>query len=525
MILEHKLRCATNKSKTGGIVLYSQPGATVNTQTTYSIRVPDGISTVAGLAIAAGGGAGGTSSTASAAAGGGGGGALSYTNNISVTPGETLSVLIPNQSSGGSTSGGAGTSGLAAQILRSATVLLGAAGGSASSGVTGGTATAGGAGGAAASGVGTTKYSGGTGGAGNAPTDQGGGGGGAAGYAGNGGTGGTGGGSGASGSGGGGGGGASYTNSVEGGTGGGTLWYGVGTSGAGGTNSATQTVRNGKMGSSLGGDDSILISPVVGTTTENNMGMPGGGGAGAPSGGSIAVVGMRGAGGAVRILWGNNLDYGNGSSAVASNDIFFKGYTTSSTSTITMPSVELGDTVTIIDFAVNASGAPTAVTPSGFTLRLNTTSGTRRLTTYTRQILSSAETGTVLTGANGTASNTKFAIVISGNYGASYSPRGTDTTGNGAVGAATAYSYNYTESPIDGFAQGSTVGFLFFNSTSVINPGVDMTYPGSMTIPGPDGFTYVMLSAYPQTTTTLYIPVTTANLGTNTYNFWTTKFF
>lgn len=526
MILEHKLRCATGGgAKVGGIVLYSQPGATVSTQTTYSIRVPDGVTKIAALAIGAGGGGGGETAAASAAAGGGGGGALSYDNSVSVTPGETLSVLVPNQSTNGTTSGSTGGTGLSAQILRSATVLLSAVGGTGAVGVSGSTPTAGGAGGAAASGVGSTKYSGGTGGAGNAATDQGGGGGGAAGYAGNGGTGGTAAGSGASGSGGAGGGGASYNNSTVGGSGGGTLWYGVGTSGAGGTNSATQTVLNGDLGSSLGGDESILISPTVGAATENNMGMPGGGGAGASSGGSVARSAMRGAGGAVRILWGSNLDFGNASTGVSTNIIFYKGSSSSATSSITLPSVELGDTVTIIDYAENTSGAPTAVTPSGFTIRLNTTSGTRRLTTYTRQILSSAETGTVLTCANGTASNAKIAIVISGNAGASYSPRGTDTTGNGAVGSATAYSYFYSESPIDSYAQGSSVGFLFFNSTVAINPDTDMTYAGAITVPGPNSYTYVKLLPYPQTTTSLNFPVATANLGTNTYYFWTTKFF
>lgn len=527
MILEHKLRCAAGVStvKTGGIVLYSQPGDTSNTQTSYSIRIPTGVTSIAGLAIGAGGGGGGCSSGASASAGGGGGGALSYTNNISVTPGETLTVKIPNQADNGSTAGTAGLNGLSAQLLRSATVLLSAVGGSGSLGRTSTTASAGGAGGAAASGVGTTKYSGGAGGAGIASTDQGGGGGGAAGYAGNGGAGGTAGGSGSPGLGGGGGGGASYLNTVIGGSGGGTLWYGAHYGGGGGTSSATQTILNGKLGSSLGGTESILISPTVGENTENNMGMPGGGGAGASSGGSTSFSGMQGAGGAARIIWGSNLDFSNWSSSGAYNNIFFSGYTTSSTNTITMPPVELGDTVTIIDFAVNNTGAPTAVTPAGFTLRLNTTSGTRRLTTYTRQILSASETGTALTGANGTSSNAKFAIVISGKYGASYSPRGTDTVGNGAINAATAYSYTYTDSSIDGFAEGSTVGFLFFNSTDAINPGVSMIYPDSITLPGPNRSTYVMLSPYPQTTTEFNITVSTSNLGTNTYNFWTTKFF
>lgn len=516
-----------NTLASGGIVLYSQPGATVNTQTSYSVVIPAGVLSIGAVAIGAGGGGGGAGSSASAAAGGGGGGALVYTNSIPVTPGETLTVLVPNQSAAGSNSGGNGGNGLSAQILRSATVLLSAAGGSGSIGTTSTSATAGAIGGQAASSIGDVLFSGGTGGAGNASTDNGGGGGGAAGYAGTGGTGGTGGlGNGTAGSGGGGGGGSSNNNSTVGGHGGGTLWYGVGDNGAAGSLSSTQSVLAGNLGSSLGGSESILISPTVAAGTENNVGMPGGGGAGAPSGGTSAYTGMRGAGGAVRILWGQNIDFGNPSSDVSYNQIQFVTYTTSSTSSITMPQVKLGDTVIIVDYSENTTGVPTAVTPAGFTLRLNVASTTRRLTTYSRQILSASETGTVLTGANGTAKNAKFAIVISGTAGASYSPRGTDVAnGNGAIGVTTAYSTTYTETGMDPYAQGIPVGFLFFNSTGDINPATDMTYAGAATLAGPDSKTYIKLLTYNQLTTSLNIPLATSNLGTNTYNFWTTKFF
>jgi hypothetical protein len=303
------------------------------------------------------------------------------------------------------------------------------------------------------------------------------------------------------------------------------LWYGQGANGAGGTNSATQTIKDGNLGSSLGGSETALITPTVSAGSVNNVGLPGGGGAGAPSGGAPAYNGMKGAGGAVRILWGDTFDFVNPSSAVSSNTISFSRYTTSATNTITLPQVKLGDTVIIIDYAENTTGAPTAVTPAGFAIRLNTTTGTRRLTTYTRQILSSTESNTVLTCANGTAKNAKFVIVISGTRGASYSPRGTTTVGNGAVGSATSYSYTYTESNVDGYAQGSSVGFLFFNSTSPINAATDMTFADSITLPGPDENTYVKIQAYQQTTANLSIPVATSNLGTNTYNFWVTKFF
>ena len=510
--------------------MYSQPGATVNTQTSYSIRVPNGITSIAGIAIAAGGGGGGCSSGASAGAGGGGGGALSYTNSIAVTSGETLTVLVPNQSGAGTSAGGNGSAGLAAQLLRSATVLLSAAGGLGSLGRTSTTASAGALGGAAASGVGTVRNSGGQGGAGRADNDTGGGGGGAAGYSGTGGTGGLGPGGGAAGSGGGGGGGAgSNTNATIGGSGGGTLWYGVGNSGAGGTTSTTQSIKDGDLGSSLGGSETILNTPTLtgGTAavSENNVGMPGGAGPGAPSGGATAFSGTRGAGGAVRLLWGRtSYDFGTVQNT-AYNQIYIRGYTNSSTNTILMPTVELGDTVMIFDYANNTSGAPTAVTPSGFTLRFNGTTGTRRLTTYTKQILSSAESGTSLTCANGTNSNAKIAVVISGTSGASYSPRGTTTTGNGQIGSATAFNYSYSESSMDGFATGTTAGFLFFNSTANINPDVDMIYANAITIPGANALTYLKVLPYLQSTTSASASISTLNVGTNTSYFWTTKFF
>lgn len=527
MLKSHALRCAIPRNispLSGGITLYSLPGATVNTQTTYSVRVPDNITSIAAVAIGAGGGGGGCSSGATAAAGGGGGGALSYTNSIAVTPGEILTVVVPNQAGNGTTAGTNGSAGLAAELRRSATVLLSALGGAGSLGRTGTTAGAGAVGGAAASGVGDVRFSGGSGGAGNASTDNGGGGGGAAGYAGNGGTGGNTNGSGTAGAGGGGGGGSSYTNSILGGSGGGTLWYGLGPNGAGGVSDPVQTLRDGNLGSSLGGSESILITPTVGAATENNVGMPGGGGAGAPSAGTTAYNGMRGAGGAVRLLWGNSYDFGTGR-GTAYNRLYVRGYTNSNTNTILMPTVEAGDTVVIIDYAENTSGAPTQVTPSGFTMRLNTASGTRRLTTYTKHIFSSAESGTALTCTNGSASNAKIAIVISGTSGASYSPRGTDTVGNGAVGSPTAYNFNYIESNVDGFASGVAVGFLFFNSTVAINPDVHMGYAGALTIPGPNNFTYVKVLPYTQSTNTINALLETANLGINTYNFWTMDFF
>ena len=512
MLLSHALR-ASGKT-TGGVTLYSIPGATVSTQTTYSIRVPDNVTSIAGLAIGGGGGGGGASSAATAAAGGGGGGALSFSNAITVTPGETLTVLVPNQSAAGTSAGGNGGNGLTASIARGATILLSAVGGTGSLGRTGSTISAGGAGGVAASGVGDTKQAGGVGGDGNAPTDQGGGGGGAGGYSGAGGTGGSGGASGSagtagsSGSGGAGGGGASYTNALIGGSGGGTSWYGAGTSGAGGTASVTPSrlTLNGKLGSSIGGATVLLDSIVVNTNTENINGTAGGGGAGAPSGGAVAFAGMRGAGGAIRVLWGPSINWSSATNT-SDNRLFVRSSSSSLTSSVSMPVVELGDTVYFIDFSQNTTGAPTAVTPSGFTLLTNSTTGTSRFTTYYKRIITSADTGTTLTGANGTSYNSKVVIVIAGKRGAAYSPRGSDTALNGAVETSvTSATLSLTVDSTDTWATGIPVGFVFFN-TNVNTTSSSISYNNPLettTVAGADSKTFVKVGFYPQATATSY---------------------
>lgn len=91
--------------------------------------VPNGVTAISAVAVGRGG----------VGTAGGGGGALSYTNGIAVTPGESLSIIIDGASS---------------RIQRSATVLLSAQVGAGSNG---GTAL----GGQAANGVGTVKFSGG----------------------------------------------------------------------------------------------------------------------------------------------------------------------------------------------------------------------------------------------------------------------------------------------------------------------------------------------------------------------------
>lgn len=223
-----------------------------------SFVVPAGVTKVSIVAVGAGG------------SNGGGGGALSYTNDVSVTPSETLTVLV------GLASGARDTS-----IARGATTLVLAKGGSTS-----------GAGGAAASGVGAVRQSGGAGGG---KLTQVGGGGGAAGYSGSGGSGASpGGNGGSSGSGGGGGGGCSANGNDSGKGGGGVGLSGEGASGSGGARGPQDPGYGGS-----GGENG------TGAYTGDTAGRYGGGGGGSPS-----TEGL-GANGALRIIWGANRAFPN----------------------------------------------------------------------------------------------------------------------------------------------------------------------------------------------------------------------
>merc|ERR1712093_660814 len=76
---------------------------------TYSWTCPDGVTSVCAVAIGGGGGGGGTATGANAAGGiGGTGGGLGYKNNISVTPGQSYTVVV---GAGGASNGGVGQDG------------------------------------------------------------------------------------------------------------------------------------------------------------------------------------------------------------------------------------------------------------------------------------------------------------------------------------------------------------------------------------------------------------------------------
>ena len=281
-----------------GQVAYTSSG-------THSFVVPDGVTSISAVAVGGGAGGGAYNTNGGYTWGAGGGGELRYTNDIAVTPGETVTVVV-------------GAAGPAGPYMYNPTVSSGgqskltvggvdrvvANGGNPATGYS-----AGGSGGSGGIGTG-----GGNGGAGGRPGSVGpGGGGGAGGYSGSGGAGGSGfppgsssgayAGSTGYGGGGGGGGGGAYNwdhsgNATAGGGGGGVGLLGQGASGGGGSlTSSTSTGANRGTGGSGGTGGSV--TPAGGAY--------GGGGSRSTSGyygntGSSSA----GAGGAVRIIWGEN---------------------------------------------------------------------------------------------------------------------------------------------------------------------------------------------------------------------------
>lgn len=238
---------------------------------TNSFTVPAGVTSVSVVIVGRGGRAGSSGGDNWSGSGGGGGG-LSYQNNISVTPGETLDVLLNVSYS---------------QLKRGTTVLVQAQRGTYGSGSN--SVGSGGAGGAGGSSLGYDG--GGNGGRGGqrGSNTGGGAGGGAGGYSGNGGNGGAGNSDtvpGSSGQGGGGAGGEGHTSGSAGG--GGVGLYGEGTSGA-----------YPRSGGSGGANGSLAGSKV------SNPGGAHGGGGGAVEDDTVASGAYGGVGGC-RIVWGNN---------------------------------------------------------------------------------------------------------------------------------------------------------------------------------------------------------------------------
>lgn len=245
-----------------------------------SWTVPTDVTSISIVCIGGGGGGAGCANSYGYAGGGGGGGGLAYANNVSVTPGETLTIKAGRAGAAGSR-GQNGSDGGTSSVQRGSTDLCSVNGGY------GGSASNVGGDGGGANGTGT-RYTGGAGGPGQSYS-RGGGGGGAAGYSGDGGDarGGNNFSAGENGSGGGGGGGGACSTSPGQTGGGGIQNKGQGSNGVGGSynqdgngGSGGEVGQNG-IGGALGGGGS-------GTAYTGN-----------PSQGS----GQRGGVGSVRIIY------------------------------------------------------------------------------------------------------------------------------------------------------------------------------------------------------------------------------
>ena len=275
---------------TGGTVT-AEPGQADLAPGTTSWTVPAGVTSVSVVCIGAG--------SVGATGYGGGGGGLVYGNNISVTPGTSISVQVPDQrllSTGSNVSADA--------YFNSTSVLVAYGGATSGTGQTGGTT------------GGSAKTAGNDGGTGGALYNawgvaRPGGGGGAAGYVTNGGAGGAGGANNGTsghlpsgGDGGGGGGGGEGSSGVRyGGGGGGSKTKGHSTTNNGGNNAGVGGAygsTNGDPGGNGQANDGSL-APYINTTSES-WGHYHGGGAGGLVG-STSVNFSRGGKGAVRIMW------------------------------------------------------------------------------------------------------------------------------------------------------------------------------------------------------------------------------
>jgi hypothetical protein len=253
---------SVDRSLSFAVIVPPTGGSLYHTPGTYNWVAPANVYRVSVVAIGAGAGGATTPEVA------GGGGALGWKNNISVTPGQSYSVVVG--------AGGVNLPGGESYFINSGTVRGGG-------GVQGGVATYTGDGGGNG-GLGQT------GGGGIEP-----GGGGAGGYSGAGGQGGSNSNGTSPGSGSGGGGGGGGSGDLRGGGGGGVGVYGQGPSGGAGSNGSTY--GSGGSGGSGGGNGTSPSSDV-----DIYGGEYGGGSFGRFGNGGTAY----GAKGAVRIVWGDN---------------------------------------------------------------------------------------------------------------------------------------------------------------------------------------------------------------------------
>lgn len=349
--------------------------------------VPAGVTSVSVVAV--GGGGGGCRSTS--AGGGGSGGDLRYYNNLSVTPGETLTITVGSGGTRGTTGGDGGFS----RVARGGTTLLEAAGGG------GGTTAAPRAKNGTSSTIGGS-IGGGDGGAGATASGsvQCGGGGGAGGYSGAGGDGvftTTGAGDNGTGGAGGGGGGGGDTDTA--GNGGGVNLFGEGENGAGG-NSGTVNGFSATGGSY--GDGALNVNTL---SIDNPVILPvmGAGGGGDDNGTEASNGGQ----GAVRIIWPGDTRSFPSTNVWMSSVITTVIETQSQATTITIPaSAAAGDLAVLLNMH-ESTGAQS--TPSGWTQIINQESNSPVLSVFYR-ILQSGDPGSSVTVTTGTSPSVEMIV-------------------------------------------------------------------------------------------------------------------
>jgi cysteine-rich repeat protein len=280
--------CRNNCTQLASQVAHTSPG-------TFSWKVPAGVMKLSVVAVGAGGGGGGGTNGSSAGRGGGGG-ALAWGNGVTVTPGETLTIVVGKGGSPGQ-GNGSGSAGGASEIRRGGTVLMRANGGSAGPANNGG----GVSGGNANVNVYPYNKGGGNGGSSNTSSGCGGsGGGGAGGYSGNGGQGGAACGKGSAGTGGSGAGGDGGNSATSGGGG------GVGLNGIGATGKPQVSGTAGDGAAGGGGSGGTNGTKGSGNSG-GNAGIYGGGGGGAYD--TSNGKGGPGGNGGVRMIWGGNRSF------------------------------------------------------------------------------------------------------------------------------------------------------------------------------------------------------------------------
>lgn len=114
--------------------------------------------------------------------------------------------------------------------------------------------------------------------------------------------------------------------------------------------------------------------------------------------------------------------------------IAFRSSATSEDASVTAPSdIVSGDLLVLYDRAVNVSGNPTAVTPSGFTTVFNATDSTTRRTICSFKIANGTEAGASITGMDGNSADFKILLVFSTNGATtalSFAPKFESTDGD-----------------------------------------------------------------------------------------------